>query len=773
MIGTALRDGRAIAGVLMLSSMVYGCGEGSLDESHESAATLGTAAQSGSAPEPATGDSDVPTARTETAVAITGTLVNDGLTVQAAAALPSSTSAAPVFIPAAALPDVAPIVDFGSSAESASVAAVPEVVDRAEEDATNLEALRIEEQRLEAEREEARQLAAESARLEALRIESATLVTEGGEALRLAAEQAAEDERLAAEREDAQQAAELAAEDERLAAEREDAQQAADQLAEDERLAAEREDAQRAAEQLAEDERLAAELAAAEEERRAAEEEAKQAAEEERQAAEQEESRKAAEQAAAEAAASQSSNMITIGNLPGDARCLDLSEQESGFGSIDKDNWRTWLSGVRYSTNGEYLAVERGSDGQQTLRQKFVPASNGSARVLMGRELDPFRTYRLVQSIYFEPDFDWGGEKNQGGKMGFGFGGGTTPSGGDLDTAGFTARLMWKGNRDGTATARIYSYAADRSSKYGEDITLEGFDLPIGEWFTLTTEITANSATNRSDGSVRVWANGQLVVQQESIGWQTSGGAPKVEDLFYAGFYGGNDPTWAPDRTTYMRVADVCWAAVVDGYSGIDPDAGRTGVPRDRDGSEESGIFSDDNYVATVRGDAIAELEGARTRIQFMMPTDEDVVDGSLSRAVDALDAALDPAHWASDEAASLSAPPVLGLDGAIDELGQPWVIGSPLEAVRSEAASVANDLAAAAGTLAEAMVTRAEMAARVRGCLDGAGEAFCRAVQSDVEMALEALTTMRNHSDDPALSTSHAADAWRHGVAALRGLSG
>ena len=39
------------------------------------------------------------------------------------------------------------------------------------------------------------------------------------------------------------------------------------------------------------------------------------------------------------------------------------------------------------------------------------------------------RRYRLIQSVYLKPDFESGG-KNEGGKPGFRFGGGSAPSGG-------------------------------------------------------------------------------------------------------------------------------------------------------------------------------------------------------------------------------------------------------------------------------------------------------------------------------------------------------
>lgn len=266
---------------------------------------------------------------------------------------------------------------------------------------------------------------------------------------------------------------------------------------------------------------------------------------------------------------------IVIGDQPGDARCLQLTSETRGFGQVSEHDWEQWLGSARFANGSEFLEVPDRGQGIPELRQQFVPASNGSPRVIVGSDLPPARTYRLVQSLYFEDGWDWGGDSYQGGKIGFGLSGGTSPTGGTIDPAGFSARLMWRGNFDGTARMVIYSYAADRSGSSGENVTLGEFLAPIGEWFELAMEIQANSDIHASDGRMRAWANGHLVLDRGGVAWQTAGNVPMVDNLYYASFYGGNTPQWSPDHPTYARVRDACWAAVVDGYSGIDPDVGR------------------------------------------------------------------------------------------------------------------------------------------------------------------------------------------------------
>ncbi len=248
--------------------------------------------------------------------------------------------------------------------------------------------------------------------------------------------------------------------------------------------------------------------------------------------------------------------------------CLAIDGKTRDYGSIDEPvmDALAGIDEIIYTDNLRRLAIDESDDGTLSLRQKMVPSENGSERVLAGVKIKPARTYTLRQSVMFEPEFDWGGE-NEGGKLGFGLAGGSAPSGGDHQPDGFTVRFMWRGHGDGTAGLSVYSYAADRPTSrtkgmsYGEDLVIEGYELPIGEWIDMQMEVTTNSTLTDSDGSVRVLVNGNLLLEHDDIRWQAKGGEPTIDQLLYSTFYGGNDPTWSPETTTHIRFADVCWAA--------------------------------------------------------------------------------------------------------------------------------------------------------------------------------------------------------------------
>jgi len=223
--------------------------------------------------------------------------------------------------------------------------------------------------------------------------------------------------------------------------------------------------------------------------------------------------------------------------------------------------WDEWTGiSLDFASKKEHLAVVQ-RDGVAVLRQQLVPSVQGSARVTIRGDLEPAETYTISQRVFFEPGFDWGREI-QGGKLGFGLGGATAPTGGNTDAAGFTARFMWRGNNDGTARIVLYSYAADRTENlpWGDDYELEGFLAPIGEWFTLTMEVTANTSIGSADGRVRAWADDKLLLDRSAIRWQGAGGTPVVDRLIYATFYGGSGWRWAPEQTTHIQFSDVCWS---------------------------------------------------------------------------------------------------------------------------------------------------------------------------------------------------------------------
>lgn len=354
---------------------------------------------------------------------------------------------------------------------------------------------------------------------------------------------------------------------------------------------------------------------------------------------------------------------IILGSSPGDAVCLHLGDESENFGSVTDADWDRWLSEFHFSIGEEFLAVEPQDDGSTALRQRFIPSSIGTDRVVVGARLPEQRVYRLTQSFYFEPGFDWGGS-HEGGKLGFGFAGGTKPTGGTIDPYGFSSRLMWRGNGDGTGRIVVYSYAADRSDQYGEDIRYGDANVPIGEWFTVIMEVRVNSSPHVSDGTIRGWIDGELVLEQQNIGWQLAGDTPVIDYLYYSGFYGGNSTAWSPGSTTHMKTRDVCWAAVVDEYSGIDPDNGRSLVVTTENPND---FLNDQSLVDDRLRSLVGIVEESLINIRSVAPVAPLLVQQHYDEAIAELTEVVEHSRQVTNQ--SLSVNPVPFFRNAAEQL--------------------------------------------------------------------------------------------------------
>jgi len=238
-----------------------------------------------------------------------------------------------------------------------------------------------------------------------------------------------------------------------------------------------------------------------------------------------------------------------------DARCLEMPD--TGVSVLDRAVWHEWFGdSLRWASGNEHLSFIGGE-----LRQRFVPADNGTDRVTAAIDIAPHKVYQITQRITLEPGWSWG-IRHQGGKMGFSVAGGSTPTGGEIKPDGFTARIGFRGNNDGTGRLMLYSYAADRNTDIGVDYVIYPGTITPGIPLDVTTEVGVNSAAHLSDGWVKVWYSEKLVLSRKGIQWQSKG-EPIIDVLMYSTFFGGNTAEWAPEHTSYARISRVCWKPVL------------------------------------------------------------------------------------------------------------------------------------------------------------------------------------------------------------------
>lgn len=462
---------------------------------------------------------------------------------------------------------------------------------------------------------------------------------------------------------------------------------------------------------------------------------------------------------------------IVLGSGPGDAVCLHLEEDEAGFGGVSDSDWNRWVSEFHFAIGEEFLSVVPEDEGSNVLRQRFIPSAIGSDRAVVGARLPAHRTYRVTQSFFLEPGWDWGG-RFEGGKLGFGFAGGTKPTGGTVDPNGFSARLHWRGNGDGTGRIVLYSYAADRPDRFGEDHRFGDVTIPIGEWFTVVMEVTANSSPQVSDGTFRGWIDGELVIDEGNFGWQLAGGNPVVDYMYYSGFYGGNSSEWSPSSTTHMKVRDVCWAAVVDGYSGIDPDNGRLVVASTENPDD---VFADTsienelvvNLLARQR-DFVGVAEESLINIRTVYPVASLLTQRLYDEAIAELTAIVINADQVTSQ--SLSENPVPLLKNAADQLDFALSINEGNEVQTKGITGVQEAIRTAILRSSELAIAVVDNARSVNSCTDVESSASC-SVANETNIEINSLLeNLGSESISDAFITAET--IWNRSVDALNSLN-
>jgi len=163
-------------------------------------------------------------------------------------------------------------------------------------------------------------------------------------------------------------------------------------------------------------------------------------------------------------------------------------------------------------------------------------------------KLPPREEYTLEYDVRFG---DEKGEKfdfRRGGKLP-GLAGGKATSGGRKPQGdGWTVRYMWRDE----GHLVVYAYHMDITGKYGDDFPLK-IQAKKGQWYKLSMTVRVNGE-GKSDGLIRVRVDGKEVLDKTGLRFRSGRQAP-VDCFFFAHFWGGQDPSWAPtvDSETYFR----------------------------------------------------------------------------------------------------------------------------------------------------------------------------------------------------------------------------
>ena len=205
----------------------------------------------------------------------------------------------------------------------------------------------------------------------------------------------------------------------------------------------------------------------------------------------------------------------------------------------------TWNDGL-----DEGRATIAEENGERFLRVTYSasvygPADGGVQFLvpLSGTFDELYLSYR----VRFAQGFDF----VRGGKLP-GLVGGTHPTGCVTDTAGFSARMMWR-----TAGACVqYLYFPEKVNACGDDYPyrIGGANVAFvpGRWHRVQHRIVMNTP-GLHDGVLQSWFDGTLALDNQAFIYRIATESFGIDALYFSTFFGGSDATWAPQ---VAQVAD-------------------------------------------------------------------------------------------------------------------------------------------------------------------------------------------------------------------------
>lgn len=207
-------------------------------------------------------------------------------------------------------------------------------------------------------------------------------------------------------------------------------------------------------------------------------------------------------------------------------RCQYENGISEGRGSLVSENGENWLR-VLYP-KGNFGSNSSGAGW----RFKFAS----------------FEAVELSYKVRFGEDFDF----VKGGKLPGLCGGPKTITGGDPVNGleGFSARLMWRKGGRGEA----YVYHVHKKAKYGDSFEFpDEFRFKRANVHEIRIRVDMNKA-GKKDGQLRVWIDGDLLVERINLQWRKKSDYG-VDSILFNTFHGGGDAGWAPDRDVWADFA--------------------------------------------------------------------------------------------------------------------------------------------------------------------------------------------------------------------------
>jgi hypothetical protein len=245
----------------------------------------------------------------------------------------------------------------------------------------------------------------------------------------------------------------------------------------------------------------------------------------------------------------------------------DRYKKAGSNGLMTQNLGRVWGQNnfsIRTETSGKQTATGFQEFSNQILRVN-LPAGSASPAVSDskgrpvggGEFLDPLKQapvdrLQLSYKLRFSDNFDF----VKGGKLP-GLYGGTAPSGGYIPNGsdGFSTRFMWREGGKG----EVYAYLPS-SAQHGTSLGKGNWQFKPGVWYNLKQEVILNDPKS-SNGSLRVWLDNQLVLDQKNMRFRTTEKL-KIDGVYVSAFFGGGSADYATPKNVHIDFDDFKVSAV-------------------------------------------------------------------------------------------------------------------------------------------------------------------------------------------------------------------
>jgi|GEM_PF-2203345 len=146
--------------------------------------------------------------------------------------------------------------------------------------------------------------------------------------------------------------------------------------------------------------------------------------------------------------------------------------------------------------------------------------------------------------VFFERDFHWGRAVKF---PGFRMTPAMTAGGGSTNNGGSIIRFQ----SDSNGRLRWYVYHHRMQTNFGDNLGWGGFQLLTNQWYTITFRVVLNTP-GVENGILQVWIDGQLVDSRTGLLFRTNSSPQSINQQSISTFMGGNDASFAPNRTQHM-----------------------------------------------------------------------------------------------------------------------------------------------------------------------------------------------------------------------------